>query len=162
MAWDELTARQVELARRAGALSLLPVALDDRIHADLFCGRLAAAIALAAEADAVVEATGSHLGLRGAIALANWRGEEAEALALIEARRQDVLRRGEGLWLAATDWGTRSSTTASAATTTPWPPPSGPPRTRAASAPRCGCWPTSSRPPSAAASRSAPPARSRG
>jgi DNA-binding CsgD family transcriptional regulator len=26
-------------------------------------------------------------------------------VALIEARRQDVLRRGEGLWLAATDWG---------------------------------------------------------
>ena len=106
VAWDELTARQVELARRAGALSLLPVALDDRFHVDLFCGRLAVATSLAAEADAVVEATGSHLTLRGAIALANWRGQEAEALALIEARRQDVLRRGEGLWLAATDWGT--------------------------------------------------------
>ena len=26
-------------------------------------------------------------------------------MALIEARRQDVLRRGEGLWLAANDWG---------------------------------------------------------
>ena len=37
--------------------------------------------------------------------LANWRGRDAEALALIEARRQDVLRRGEGLWLAANDWG---------------------------------------------------------
>ena len=105
MAWDELTERQVELARRAGALSLLPVALDDRVHADLFCGRLAAAMALAAEADAVVEATGSHLTLRGAIALANWRGQDAEAQALIEARRQEVLRRGEGLWLVATDWG---------------------------------------------------------
>jgi DNA-binding CsgD family transcriptional regulator len=105
VAWDELTDRQVDLARRAGALSLLPVALDDRIHADLFCGRLAAAKSHAAEADAVVEATGSHLALRGVIALANWRGQEAEALALTEARRQDVLRRGEGLWLAATDWG---------------------------------------------------------
>ena len=62
-------------------------------------------MSLAAEADAVVEATGSHLTLRGAIALANWRGQEAEALALTEAHRQDVLRRGEGLWLVATDWG---------------------------------------------------------
>ena len=104
-AWDELTARQVELARRAGALSLLPVALDDRVHADLFCGRLAVAMSLAAEADAVVEATGSQLSLRGPIALANWRGQEAEARALIEARRQDVLRRGEGFWLASIDWG---------------------------------------------------------
>ena len=37
--------------------------------------------------------------------LANWRGRDAEALALIEARRQEVLRRGEGLWLVANDWG---------------------------------------------------------
>src|SRR6185295_17647949 len=77
IAWDELTARQVELARRTGALSVLPIALDDRIHAELFCGRIASAIALAADADAVVEATGSHVTLRGAIALANWRGQES-------------------------------------------------------------------------------------
>ena len=105
VAWDELTARQVELARRTGALSVLPIALDDRIHAELFCGRLASAIALAAEADAVVEATGSHVTLRGAIALANWRGQESEAQALVEARRQAAVQHGEGLWLVATDWG---------------------------------------------------------
>ena len=105
VAWDELTARQVDLARRAGALSLLPVALDDRLHAELFCGRLQAAVALAAEAQAVVDATGSDLALRGAIALANWRGHDEEAQALVEARRRGVLQHGEGLWLAATDWG---------------------------------------------------------
>ena len=105
VAWDELTARQVEVARRAGALSLLPVALDDRIHVDLFGGRFAVATSLAAEAAAVVEATGSRISLRGPIALANWRGQEAEARTLIEARRQDAMSRGEGLWLAHTDWG---------------------------------------------------------
>jgi DNA-binding CsgD family transcriptional regulator len=105
VAWHELTARQVELARRVGALSLLPVALDNRFHVELFSGNLAVAMSLAAEADAVVEATGSHLTVRGAIALANWRGQEAQARALMEAQRRDVLRRGEGLWLAATDWG---------------------------------------------------------
>ena len=105
VAWDELTARQVELARRAGALLQLPVALDERVHADLFCGRFEAAVSHAAEADAVVEATGSRLTMRSAIALANWRGQETEAVALTEARRQDVVRRGEGIWLAATDWG---------------------------------------------------------
>ena len=104
-AWDELTERQVEFARRAGALSLLPIALDDRVHVDLFRGRIAVARARAAEADAVVEATGSHVTVRGVIALANWRGDDAAAVALIEARRNDVLRSGEGLWLAATDWG---------------------------------------------------------
>ena len=103
--WDELTARQVELARRAGALWLLPVALDDQVHADLFCGRLTAAQSHAAEAEAVLEATGSRLSLRGPIALAIWRGQVAETLALIESRRQDVVRRGEGFWLASTDWG---------------------------------------------------------
>jgi DNA-binding CsgD family transcriptional regulator len=104
-AWDELSARQVELARRAGALSLLPVALDDRVHADLFCGRVAAARSHAAEADAVAQATASQLKLRGPIALAIWRGHEGDTRALIEARRQDVLHRGEGFWLASVDWG---------------------------------------------------------
>jgi DNA-binding CsgD family transcriptional regulator len=105
VAWDELTARQVQLARRAGALAVLPVALDDRVHADVFCGRLAVARLLAAEADAILEATRSQPALRGAILLANWRGQEDEARALMDARRQDVGRRGEGLWLAATEWG---------------------------------------------------------
>ena len=104
IAWDELTARQVEVARQAGAFSLLPVALDDRFTVDLFAGRLAVAESLAAEADAVIEATGSHLSLNSAISLANWRGRYAEAMALSEARRQDVLRHGEGLWLRSTDW----------------------------------------------------------
>jgi DNA-binding CsgD family transcriptional regulator len=104
-AWDELTARQVELARRAGAFALLPVALDDRFTVDLFAGRIGVATSLAAEADAIVDATASQLTLRTAIALAGWRGRIDEALALTKARQQDVLRRGEGLWLRANDWG---------------------------------------------------------
>jgi DNA-binding CsgD family transcriptional regulator len=104
-AWDELTARHLELARRAGAFSALPVALTDRVLVELFSGRIGVAMSLAAESDAVVEATGSHVPLRTSIVLANWRAQDAEAVALIEARRQDVLRRGEGLWLAANDWG---------------------------------------------------------
>src|SRR5262249_53946740 len=38
-AWDDLTARQLELARHAGAFSLLPVALTDRLGVELFSGR---------------------------------------------------------------------------------------------------------------------------
>ncbi len=104
-AWDELSARHLELARRAGAFSALPVALTDRVLVELFSGRIGVAMSLAAESDAVVEATGSHLTMRTSIVLANWRGRDAEAVALTEARRQDVLRRGEGLFLAANDWG---------------------------------------------------------
>ena len=104
-AWDELTARHLELARRAGAFSLLSIALSDRVVVEIASGRMGAATSLAAEADAVVEATGSHLVTRASIMLANWRGRDAEALALIEARKQDVLRRGEGLWLVANEYG---------------------------------------------------------
>jgi DNA-binding CsgD family transcriptional regulator len=104
-AWDELTARHLELARRTGAFSLLPVALTDRVVVELVSGRLGMATSLATEADAIVEATGSHLAQRTSIMLANWRGRDAEALALIEARQQEVLRRGEGLWVVANEWG---------------------------------------------------------
>ena len=102
--WDELTHRQVQLARKAGALSLLPIALIERFGVQLFVGDLDAAASLVAEAEAVVEATGSQLAPQGAIALAAWRGHEAEASALIQASRQEVERRGEGLWLIATEW----------------------------------------------------------
>ena len=104
-AWDDLIARHLDLARRAGAFSLLPIALTERVVVELFSGRIGVATSLAAEADAVVEATGSHLGSRASIVLANWRGHDAEARRLIEAREQEVLRRGEGLWLAAKEWG---------------------------------------------------------
>jgi DNA-binding CsgD family transcriptional regulator len=103
-AWDTLTARQVELARRAGAFALLPVALDDRFTVELFSGHIDVAVSLAAEAEAVVEATGSHFSLSTGIALSRWRGRDAEAVALIEAEREAVLGRGEGLWLRANDW----------------------------------------------------------
>ena len=102
--WDELTDRQVQLARDAGALSLLPIALIERFGVQLFVGDLDAAASLVAEAEAVVEATGSQLAPQGAIALAAWRGREAEATALIEASRREVESRGEGLWLIATEW----------------------------------------------------------
>jgi DNA-binding CsgD family transcriptional regulator len=104
-AWDELTARHLELARRTGAFSLLPVALADRMVVELVSGRIGVAMSLAAESDAVVEATGNHLAQRTSITLANWRGQDAEAVALSEARQQDVLQRGEGLWVVANEWG---------------------------------------------------------
>ena len=88
-----------------GVFSLLPIALSDRLRVELFFGRIAVATSLAAEADAVAEATGTRLTMRQALMLANWRGRDADAVALIEASRQDVLNRGEGLRLVAYEWG---------------------------------------------------------
>ena len=101
--WDELTERQVRLAREAGELSLLPIALAERFSVQLFLGDFAAAEALVVETEAVTEATGSRLAPQGAI-LAAFCGEEAEATALIDAGRREVVHRGEGLWLVATEW----------------------------------------------------------
>jgi DNA-binding CsgD family transcriptional regulator len=101
--WDELSERQVRLARQAGELSLLPIALAERFSLQLFLGNLAAAEALVVETEAVAEATGSRLAPQGAV-LAALRGDEAEAIALIDAARREVVQRGEGLWLASTEW----------------------------------------------------------
>ena len=71
---DELTARQVRLAREAGDLSMLPIALAERFSVQLFIGDLMAAEGLVAEAEAVAEATGSRLAPQSAL-LAGLRGD---------------------------------------------------------------------------------------
>ena len=103
-AWDELTDRHVQLARSAGALSVLPIALAERFSVQLFVGDLIAAAALMAETEALVDATGSHLAPQGAISLAAWQGRDEEATRLIDASRDAVENRGEGLWLTSTEW----------------------------------------------------------
>ena len=101
--WLELTARSVELARRTGALTMLPIALTERFTVDLFVGDLPAALAVAAEADAVTQATGRGLSPHIAFLRATWGGDEARARALLDASRAEVSARGEGLWLAGTE-----------------------------------------------------------
>ena len=58
-AWRAMLARQVRLAREAGALEQLPLMLGALGTAVAWSGDFAAAAALIAEADAVCEATGS-------------------------------------------------------------------------------------------------------
>ena len=104
--WDELTARQERLARQAGALSLLPLALAERSSMQLYAGHRDLATSLAAEADAVAEATGGHVSPHAALFLAAYGGREEQTLALIDASRLDVAERGEGLWLIHAEWTT--------------------------------------------------------
>src|SRR6202012_4279599 len=64
--WHILASRHVKLARGAGALSELPLALRSRMLLHAHAGELAAGAALIAEAQAVAEATGSQLAPYGA------------------------------------------------------------------------------------------------
>ena len=94
--WHILASRHVKLARDAGALSELPLAVRSRILLHSHAGELAEGAALLAEAQAVADATGSQLGPYGAPGVAAWRGREAETTELIQATMDGVTSRGEG------------------------------------------------------------------
>jgi DNA-binding CsgD family transcriptional regulator len=95
-AWHELATHAVRLAREAGALTILPVDLEYRAGVHLHAGEFAAASALIEEADAITAATGNAPLRYTALFLAAWRGEEAQALRLIETRVRDAAASGEG------------------------------------------------------------------
>jgi DNA-binding CsgD family transcriptional regulator len=95
--WESLCTRHVSLARQAGALTVLPIALSARVGLHLYAGELAEAAWLVEEAEAVTEATGGRLPRYGALALAAWRGQEAEVAALMDASLEAATARGEGM-----------------------------------------------------------------
>jgi DNA-binding CsgD family transcriptional regulator len=94
--WHILAGRHVTLARDAGALSELPLAIRSRILLHAHAGELAEGAALIAEAQAVADATGIPLGPYGALGVAAFRGHEAEATELFQAAMDGVRSRGEG------------------------------------------------------------------
>jgi DNA-binding CsgD family transcriptional regulator/tetratricopeptide (TPR) repeat protein len=102
--WHAISDAHVRLAREAGALGELPIALGQRAYAHLFAGELSVAASLIEEIQTATEATGSHLAPYGPVALAAFRGREPEAAALIDKSRPDVMHRGEGLGLSVLDW----------------------------------------------------------
>ena len=65
-----------DLARQAGALAVLPIALSTRMGLHLFAGELEEAAALVDEFATVNEVMGNHLLPYGALALAAWRGRQ--------------------------------------------------------------------------------------
>jgi DNA-binding CsgD family transcriptional regulator/tetratricopeptide (TPR) repeat protein len=102
--WQVLSARHVRLARDAGALSELHLALNSRVMAHVFAGELPEAAPLVDEANAVEEATGSGFAPCGAMALAAWRGREEQAHALIEGSMREAVARGEGIAVTIGHW----------------------------------------------------------
>jgi len=102
--WAILTERHVQTARRVGALGELPLTLNSLVYVHLFAGERAAAASVVSEIQAIAEATGSELAPYGALALAAWRGDEAEANPIIEASLADVTTRGEDTGVMITYW----------------------------------------------------------
>ena len=97
--WDDeashrLAARQVQVARDAGALVHLQFALSFLARSHMLAGDLTAAALMIDEARSIAEATGNPPLVNAPMILAAWRGHEAEALGLIEATSEEAsLRR---------------------------------------------------------------------
>ena len=102
--WQALSARLVEMARQAGALGALPDALQDGTALRLATGETAVATAMAREAQAVAEATGNPLRPYGALLVAAWRGQQAEASRLTAAGPTEAAAGGDGRRLTAIAW----------------------------------------------------------
>jgi len=86
--WDRLTTHVVGLNRQAGAVSTLPGALEYRAEFLLHTGDFASASALYTEVDAIQQMTGQHPHPHAALEFAAWQGDEARALAVIDAGMQ--------------------------------------------------------------------------
>jgi DNA-binding CsgD family transcriptional regulator len=97
--WRDLAARQVQLARDAGALTLLPLALVQRTFVHLHAGELTAAASLAEELKTIREATRTGLPSYGAMTLAGWQGRDQDASQQIEATINGAMTSGEGIGL---------------------------------------------------------------
>lgn len=103
--WDDecaylLSQRSVEIARRAGTLPELALALSARTPVLVFCGELAAAAATVAETHTVQEASGIEAAPYGALILEAWQGRSREARELIERTLRQASARGEGIGVA--------------------------------------------------------------
>jgi DNA-binding CsgD family transcriptional regulator len=104
--WDELATSGMRVARDTGALRVLPLAATYRASLHVHEGAFGSAASLIDEADAITHATGMAPLKYASLMLAAWRGNEAEALALVEAARLEATARGEGMGLGVIEWAT--------------------------------------------------------
>jgi DNA-binding CsgD family transcriptional regulator len=102
--WQELSASHVEAARNVGALSELPLAMSSRALMLLLAGELAEAGSLVEEIQTVTGATGSNFASYAVLALAAFRGNQAEMATLTETTLGDVTHRGEGMGITVAEW----------------------------------------------------------
>lgn len=94
--WHGLAMSATAMARRTGALNILPVCLESAAAAHLHAGEFSAAASLVEESEAISEATGNAPLRYTSLVLAAWRGREAQTVGLVEARLRDAVAHGEG------------------------------------------------------------------
>jgi DNA-binding CsgD family transcriptional regulator len=94
--WHFLAARQAQVARDAGALVQLRLALHSVAGTHILAGELATAALLLEEDHLIAEATGNTPIAYTDMMRAAWRGEEAQASELIATTVQQATARGLG------------------------------------------------------------------
>ncbi len=102
--WRTILARQAQLAREAGALDQLPIDLVSLGTDAAWRGDFAAAAGLIAETAAVCAATGARSVPFAALLMASLRGDDAEAVPLIEATVAEAATRGQGIAATYAHW----------------------------------------------------------
>lgn len=107
--WDDhsaydLSGQHLQMARKTGALSELPLALGSRTPILVFCGELTAAASLVEESRSVHEAAGIAEAPYGALVLTAWRGQDREGTELIDVAIADASARGEGVGVAICEY----------------------------------------------------------
>jgi DNA-binding CsgD family transcriptional regulator len=103
--WEAISGRHLELARDAGALTELPLALVSRAVMQALAGELTAAESLIDELQTVSEAIGTNFNFRlTLIVLAAFRGDQTPVIQLSETTTKDAMTRGEGGPLTVAHW----------------------------------------------------------
>ena len=103
--WRTIHARQVSIARDAGALEALPIQIHGQVICDVCGGEFAAARSMVAEANAVGGATGARIAPYGAVLLAALEGRENEYLQLSRPVVEEVRDIGQGVAVQWASWG---------------------------------------------------------
>jgi DNA-binding CsgD family transcriptional regulator len=109
--WDEemldaLSGRALAMVRDEGVLALLPPVASVRNAWDLFAGDLSSSSAHVEEQETIHDAIGGPRSSGSRIALAAFRGREAEVAQLDEAMTRDAVARGDGMGVTMRHWST--------------------------------------------------------
>jgi DNA-binding CsgD family transcriptional regulator len=104
--WDDITVRQMQLARETGALGLLAISLSGMGLVHSWSGNLDAADRVGAESVVISEATGTQIAPFGGMLLAAIRGRDSESFAVLESAGIRAAADGDGFALQFKHWTT--------------------------------------------------------